>query len=67
MRQVVLHVGETLFDVQQGAGCSFDQELISIGQPARGGDQVDMHRLGKLNERVVVTPNIDSLFEFGGR
>ena len=36
-----------------------------MGMPSAGGAPVDLHRLGKLNERLVVTPNVDSLLRTG--
>jgi len=71
--KVMLSIDGFLFDVHQGTECTFDQELVAISSPEgqssstsepqrRAGERpVDIHRLGKLHERLILTPNVDSL------
>ena len=59
--QVALQIGDLLLDVQPGTVCSFDQEIVSIGMPSTPGGPVDLHRLGKMHERLIITPSLDSL------
>jgi hypothetical protein len=49
----------------QGAACSFDQEIVALDetQPVPAGGTAPLCRLGKLQRRIVVTPNLDHLLE----
>ena len=53
----------TTLDVEPGTVCSFDQEVVSMSVPSTPGAPVDLHRLGKMHERLVVTPNLDKLLQ----
>lgn len=37
------------------------QEIVAMNMPGAPGGDVDMYRLGKLHERLVVTPDLDHL------
>ena len=66
--KVGLRIGGLTLDVQAGTVCSMDQEIVRMGAPqGPAGSRVDLHRLGKLQERFVVTPNIDDLLGLGRR
>mmetsp|Transcript_13768 Transcript_13768/g.34287 ORF Transcript_13768/g.34287 Transcript_13768/m.34287 type:complete len:100 (+) Transcript_13768:95-394(+) len=65
----MLRVGDMLLDVHQGAACSFDQEIVALdetqveAQAAGVADKAPLCRLGKLQRRIVVTPNLDHLLK----
>ena len=59
--RVALVIGEHELDVQPGTVCSCEQEVVAVGMPQIPGGPVDLHRLGKMKERLVVTPNVDHL------
>ena len=63
--KVVLSVGDLLLDVHQGAACSFDQEIVALDetQAVPAGGTAPLCRLGKLQRRIVVTPNLDHLLQ----
>lgn len=65
--KVCLQIGGLMLDVQPGTICSVDQEIVSMGVPEEPGGKVDLHRLGKMHERFVVTPNVDDLLGLGTR
>ena len=57
-----------LLDVHQGAATSFDQEIVALDETgaaasggAAAGGAAPLCRLGKLQRRIVVTPNLDDL------
>ena len=56
-----LRIGPLSLDVQPGTICSTDQEIVSMGMPTAEGGPVELHRLGKMRERMVVAPNLDHL------
>ena len=58
---VSLHIGDFKLDVQPGTTCSIEQEVVAMAMPPAPGEKIDLHRLGKLQERVVVTPDLDDL------
>ena len=62
---VALQIGEHSLDVQPGTVGSCDQEVVTMSVPSKPGDPVDLHRLGKMHERLVVTPNLDHLLQKG--
>ena len=58
-----------LLDVHQGAATSFDQEIVALDETgaaasggAAAGGAAPLCRLGKLQRRIVVTPNLDEKF-----
>ena len=59
--RVALQIGEHQLDVTPGTVCSCDQEIVAMGTTSAPGAPVDIHRLGKMHERLVVTPNVDNL------
>ena len=59
--RVALQIGEHKLDVQPGTVNSCEQEIVSMSMPETPGGPVDLHRLGKMHERLVVTPNVDHL------
>ena len=59
--RVCLQIGGLMLDVQQGTVCSHAQEIVAMSLPDKPGGSVDLHRLGAMQERLVVTPNIDEL------
>ena len=59
--RVALQIGEHKLEVGPGTVNSCDQEIVSMGVAGSPGAPVDIHRLGKMHERLVVTPNVDSL------
>jgi len=74
--KVVLRVGGVGLTVQPGAACSFEQELACLvpaaapaKAPAPGDDDeeppppVDLHRVGRVHQRLVVTPDVPALLE----
>lgn len=60
--KVMLSIGGMLLDVHPGADTTFDQEIVALDetQAALGGT-APLCRLGKLAQRLVVTPNLDDL------
>ena len=61
-REDITVVPQTL-DVQPGTVCSCDQEVVAMSVPGAPGAPIDLHRLGKMRERLVVTPNLDHLLQ----
>ena len=57
-----MRVGDSVYAVQPGTACSFDQEIVSFATPATAGSHMDLHRVGKLRSRLVVTPDANHLF-----
>ena len=58
-----LVMGGHVFDVQRGTMTSFDQEVVSMRMPAKPGEPCEMHRLGKMQERMVCTPDLEHLLK----
>ena len=56
-------IGEHALEVQPGTVCSCDQEVVAMGMASSPGGAVDLHQLGKMGERLVVTPNVDHLLQ----
>ena len=44
-----------------GTVCSHFQEVVTMSVPEQEGSEVELHRLGQMQDRLVVTPNIDEL------
>lgn len=60
--KVMLSIGGMLLDVHPGAETSFDQEIVALDETqATTGGTAPLCRLGKLDQRLVVTPNLDDL------
>ena len=59
--RVALEVGGFLLEVQPGTNCTFDQEVVAMRPPTAPGGNMDLHQLGKLQGRLVATPNLDQL------
>ena len=58
--RVRLRMGDFFLEVQPGTSCSSEQELVALGSAAPG-ERVDLHRLGKLHDRMIVTPDVEHL------
>lgn len=63
--EVALKIGERILDVQPGTACCVDQEIVALVTPATPRGSVELHRLGKMNERMVVTPDVNHLLGGG--
>ena len=63
--KVQLRIGALSLDVQPGTICSTDQEIVTMAAPSEAGGDVELHRLGKMPERMVVAPNLDHLLGGG--
>ena len=59
--KVCLQIGGLMLEVQPGTVCSHHQEVVTMGMPEQEGGSVELHRLGPMHDRLVVTPNIDEL------
>ena len=60
--KVMLSIGGMLLDVHPGADTTFDQEIVALDETqAAAGGTAPLCRLGKLEQRLVVTPNLDDL------
>lgn len=59
--KVTLRIGDHLLDVTSGTACSIDQEVVAMSIPQQVGQDVHLHRLGKLHERLIITPDLDHL------
>jgi DNA-directed RNA polymerase III subunit RPC4 len=59
--KVALKIGDMMLDVQPGTACCLEQEIVAMEMPRVPGGDVQLHRLGKMHERMVVTPDIDAL------
>ena len=38
-------------------------KVVAVSKPKTEGETVDVHRLGKLHDRLLVTPNLDHLLQ----
>ena len=61
--KVTLSVGGMMLDVTPGTTCSIEQEIVVMGIPERPGEHVDLHQIGKLHERMVVTPDLEHFWQ----
>ena len=72
---VRLQVGGYWLDVRRGADTSFDQELVAVEEAAAEvatshgavDAPVQLHRVGKLAQRLVLAPDLDHLLDAAAR
>lgn len=55
---VKLKLGDTLYDVSAGLDCAFGQDVVAINT-----EKKHCCNLGELNQRFVITPDIDSILD----
>ncbi|KZV18989.1 hypothetical protein F511_27091 [Dorcoceras hygrometricum] len=55
---IKLKLGDALFDVSAGLDCAFAQDVVAINT-----EKKHCCNLGELNQRAVLTPDIDSILE----
>ncbi|KAL1515623.1 hypothetical protein AB1Y20_002242 [Prymnesium parvum] len=58
-----LQIGQFLLDVEPGTACSFEQTVVAMGMPNAAGAEMAIHQLGRLEGRMVATPNLDHLLD----
>ncbi|CAN4121213.1 unnamed protein product [Withania somnifera] len=55
---VKLKLGETLYNVSPGMGCSFAQDVVAVNT-----EEKCCSNIGELTNRVIITPDVDSILD----
>lgn len=53
-----MKIGDVFYDVSEGMPCGFLQELVALDMESK-----NMHNLGDINKRMVVSLDVDALLK----